>query len=151
MATRKAFIKKGENILLPYTRGELVSDSQGEEAFHSYEFVASENRPGLFTPREKEIVRKTIIIPDDIPDTKIVQIQKLDEDYNIIDVYPITKAEAVKVSIDGSTTNLNIVLEKVLDLDDYPTQGSKRAVTSGGVWQHIDDTVGEIHRVVIKI
>lgn len=151
MATRKAFIKKGDDIILPYTRGELVSDSQGEEAFHSYEFVASENRPGLFTPREKEIVRKTIIIPDDIPDTKIVQIQKLDEDYNIIDVYPITKAEAVKVSIDGSTTNLNIVLEKVLDLDDYPTQGSTKAVTSGGVWQHIDDTVGEIHKGIIKI
>ena len=151
MATRKAFIKKGEDIILPYTRGQLVSDSQGEEAFHSYEFVASETRPGLFTPREKEIVRKTIIIPDDIPDTKIVQIQKLDEDYNIIDVYPITKAEAVKVSIDGSTTNLNIALEKVLPLDDYPTQGSKKAVTSGGVWQHIDDTVGEIHRTVIKI
>ena len=151
MATRKAFIKKGEDIILPYTRGQLVSDSQGEEAFHSYEFVASETRPGLFTPKEKEIVRKTIIIPDDIPDTKIVQIQKLDKDYNIINVYPITKAEAVKVSIDGSTTNLNIVLEKVLDLDDYPTQGSTKAVTSGGVWQHIDDTVGEIHRGIIKI
>ena len=151
MATRKAFIKKGEDILLPYTRGELVSDSQGEEAFHSYEFVASENRPGLFTPKEKEIVRKTIIIPEDIPNTKIVQVQKLDKDDNIIDVYPITRAEAVKVSIDGSTTNLNIVLEKVLDLDDYPTQGSEKAVTSGGVWQHIDDTVGEIDRVVIKI
>ena len=151
MATRKAFIKEGEDIILPYTRGQLVSDSQGEEAFHSYEFVASETRPGLFTPKEKEIVRKTIIIPNDIPDTKIVQIQKLDEDYNIIDVYPITKAEAVKVSIDGSTTNLNIVLEKVLDLDDYPTQGSTKAVTSGGVWQHIDDTVGEIHRGIIKI
>ena len=117
MATRKAFIKEGEDIILPYTRGQLVSDSQGEEAFHSYEFVASETRPGLFTPKEKEIVRKTIIIPDDIPDTKIVQIQKLNKD-NIINVYPITKAEAVKVSIDGSTTNLNIVLEKVLDLDD---------------------------------
>ena len=44
MATRKAFIKKGEDILLPYTRGELVSDSQGEEAFHSQEFVASETK-----------------------------------------------------------------------------------------------------------
>ena len=151
MATRKSFIKEGEDIILPYTRGELVSDSQGEEAFHSYEFVASENRPGLFTPKEKEIVRKTIIIPEDIPNTKIVQVQKLDKDDNIIDVYPITRAEAVKVSIDGSTTNLNIVLEKVLDLDDYPIQGSKKAVTSGGVWQHIDDTVGEIHRAVIKI
>ena len=151
MATRKAFIKKGDDIILPYTRGELVSDSKGEEAFHSQEFVASETRPGLFTPKEKEIVRKTIIIPEDIPNTKIVQVQKLDKDDNIINVYPITKAEAVKVSIDGSTTNLNVVLEKVLDLDDYPTQGSKKAVTSGGVWQHIDDTVGEIHRVVIKI
>ena len=151
MATRKAFIKEGEDILLPYTRGELVSDSQGEEAFHSYEFVASENRPGLFTPREKEIVRKTIIIPDDIPDTKIVQVQKLDKDDNIINVYPITRAEAVKINIDGSEAILTEVISQVLDLDDYPTQGSEKAVTSGGVWQHIDDTVGEIHRGVIKI
>lgn len=151
MATRKAFIKREDDIVLPYTRGELVLDSQGEEAFHSQEFVASKTRPGLITPQEKDIVRKTVIIPEEIPDNHIVQIQKTDNDNNITDVYPITKAEAVRIVVDGSTTNLSTVIAQVLDMDDYPTEGSKKAVTSGGVWQHIDDTVGAIHRTVIKI
>lgn len=151
MATRKAFIKKDQNIILPYTRGELVLDSNGQEALHSYDFVASKTKPGLITPDEKDVVSKAVITDEEIPESRIVQVHRVDKSGDILNVYPITKAEAVKVSIDGSTTNLNIVLKKVLDLDDYPIQGSTKAVTSGGVWQHIDDIVGEIHRTVIKI
>lgn len=33
-----------------------------------------------------------------------------------------------------------------LNLDTTPTKNSQNGVTSGGVWKHIDDTVGEIHR-----
>lgn len=33
-----------------------------------------------------------------------------------------------------------------LNLDRKPTKGSMNGVTSDGVWQHVDDTVGAIHR-----
>ena len=33
-----------------------------------------------------------------------------------------------------------------LSLDRTPTKGSMNGVTSDGVWQHVDDTVGAIHR-----
>lgn len=151
MATRKAFIKKDQDIVLPYTRGELVLDSNGQEAFHSYDFVASRTKPGLITPDEKDVVSKAIITDEEIPESHIVQAHRIDKNGNIVNVYPITRAEAVKINIDGSETILTEVISQVLDLDDYPTQGSKKAVTSGGVWQHIDDTVGVIHRTVIKI
>ena len=151
MATRKVFIKQDQDIVLPYTRGELILDSNGQEALHSYDFVASRTKPGLITPDEKDVVSKSLITDEEIPDSHIVQVHRVDKNGNIVNVYPITRAEAVKINVDGSDTILTEVINQVLDLDDYPTQGSKKAVTSGGVWQHIDDIVGEIHRVVIKI
>lgn len=151
MATRKVFIKQDQDIVLPYTRGELVLDSNGQEALHSYDFVASRTKPGLITPDEKDVVSKSLITDEEIPDSHIVQVHRVDKNGNIVNVYPITRAEAVKINVDGSDTILTEVINQVLDLDDYPTQGSKKAVTSGGVWQHIDDTVGAIHRTVIKI
>ena len=147
MVTRKAFIIKDQDIVLPYTRGELVTDSKGEEAFRSQEFVASDTKPGLLDPKEKKKIRQAVFIPEEIPENKIVQVQQIDKDNNIINVYPKTKAEAVIVTRGEATITLN----EALEMDDYPTQNSTRGVTSGGVWQHIDDTVGEIHRNVIKI
>ena len=151
MATRKVFIKQDQDIVLPYTRGELVLDSNGQEALHSYDFVASRTKPGLMTPDEKDVVSKSLITDEEIPESHIVQVHRVDKNGNIVNVYPITRAEAVKINVDGSDTILTEVINQVLDLDDYPTQGSKKAVTSGGVWQHIDDTVGAIHRTAIKI
>ena len=151
MATRKVFIKQDQDIVLPYTRGELVLDSNGQEALHSYDFVASRTKPGLITPDEKDVVSKSLITDEEIPESHIVQVHRVDKNGNIVNVYPITRAEAVKINVDGSDTILTEIINQVLDLDDYPTQESKKAVTSGGVWQHIDDTVGAIHRTVIKI
>ena len=87
MATRKAFIKKDQDIVLPYTRGELVLDSNGQEAFHSYDFVASRTKPGLITPDEKDVVSKAIITDEEIPESHIVQAQRIDKNGNIVNVY----------------------------------------------------------------
>lgn len=38
-----------------------------------------------------------------------------------------------------------------LNLDTKPTKGSMNGVTSDGVWKHVDDTVGVIHRYVETI
>ncbi len=50
-----------------------------------------------------------------------------------------------KSEVDDKLTKLN------LSLDKTPTKGSNNGVTSNGVWQHVDDTVGEIHRYVKTI
>ena len=42
--------------LLPITRGELVLDSSGNQAFHSDEFLATDSQPGLLSPVEKQII-----------------------------------------------------------------------------------------------
>lgn len=151
MVTRKAILKQDQNILIPITRGEAVIDSKGAEAFHSYEFVASTTKPGLLTPQEKQIIANAVVISDEIPENSIVQVQKLDDKNNVINVFPTTKAEAVIVTVNNSTTTLDKVIAQVTDMDDYPIQNSTKGVTSGGVWQHIDDTVGVLHREVNKI
>lgn len=45
-----------------------------------------------------------------------------------------------KPEVDKKLETLN------LNLDRTPTKGSMNGVTSDGVWQHVDDTVGAIHR-----
>lgn len=46
---KKALIKDSEGIILPITRGELVLDSSGKEAFHSESFLANKSQPGLIS------------------------------------------------------------------------------------------------------
>lgn len=51
---KKGFIKDQNNIeILPITRGELVLDSSGEQAFHSNEFLATNSQPGLLSSADK--------------------------------------------------------------------------------------------------
>lgn len=54
MATKTGFIKDyKDNILLPITRAELVKDVDGECAFHSKYFAATEYVYGLMSPEDK--------------------------------------------------------------------------------------------------
>lgn len=51
---KKGFIKDQNNIeILPITRGELILDSSGKQAFHSTEFLATNSQPGLMSPADK--------------------------------------------------------------------------------------------------
>ena len=51
---KKVILKDQDNVeILPITRGELVVDSSGKEAFHSNEFLATNSQPGLMSPEEK--------------------------------------------------------------------------------------------------
>ena len=51
---KKVFLHdQNETKLLPITRGELVLDSSGEEAFHSSEFLANNSQPGLMSAADK--------------------------------------------------------------------------------------------------
>lgn len=42
-----------KNEILPITRGELILDSSGKEAFHSNEFLATTSQPGLMSEEDK--------------------------------------------------------------------------------------------------
>lgn len=51
---KKVILKDQDNVeILPITRGELIVDSSGKEAFHSNEFLATNSQPGLMSPEEK--------------------------------------------------------------------------------------------------
>ncbi len=151
MGVRKAIIKKGGDTLIPVTRGEVVLDSKGNQALHSTEFVATTAEPGLITPEEKETVSNALYATI-VPDSKVVTVLRKDPKTETgQEVYPTTIASAVKITVNGTSTDLDKVIEQVLTLDDAPTQGSAKAVKSGGVWQYIDNTVGAIHRTVNTI
>ena len=51
---KKGFIKDQNNIeILPITRGELILDSSGRQAFRSNEFLATDSQPGLMSSEDK--------------------------------------------------------------------------------------------------
>lgn len=51
---KKVILKDENNIeILPITRGELILDSSGKQAFHSNEFLATHSQPGLMSSQDK--------------------------------------------------------------------------------------------------
>lgn len=51
---KKGFIKDQNDVeILPITRGELIIDSSGKEAFHSNDFLATNSQPGLMSAEDK--------------------------------------------------------------------------------------------------
>lgn len=149
MNIKKAFIKQEEDVILPITRGELVLDASGEPAFHSQEFTATDSVPGLLTPTEKTRIAQSLI-SDTPTDSHIVQVQKVVND-EVVNVYPTTLAEGVIVTKDGVPTTLTDTLKPIMYMDTTPTKGSTQAVTSGGIWTNIENTVGAIYQTVITI
>ena len=54
---KKVILKDQNNIeILPITRGELILDSSGNEAFHSSDFLATQSQPGLMSETDKKHV-----------------------------------------------------------------------------------------------
>lgn len=102
------------------------------------------------TAEEKSKARQNL----DVPSTEQVeqQIELRLSNY-------ATKAEVDKI-VAGTLTLTNYYtkseVDKKLDnitlnLDSKPIKGSLNGVTSDGIWKHIDDTVGAIHRYVQTI
>ena len=51
---KKVILKDQNNIeILPISRGELILDSSGKQAFHSNEFLATDSQPGLMSKEDK--------------------------------------------------------------------------------------------------
>lgn len=143
---KKVLLKDSDNIeLIPITRGELVLDSSGNQAFHSNEFLASDSQPGLM--HYVNITNDSILIQPEKKST-IIQLQNSQE--NLI---PITNANAVIVEVNNEKETLTNVLHNIqIDinnsktiLDNRPTEGNTtHSVSSDGVFQELKETVGNI-------
>lgn len=132
----KKIILKDQNneFILPVTRGELVLDSSGNQAFRSASFIATEEYNGLMSSEDKKIIKKAIIIKETSDDITIIS-----NDGN--DINPKTIAKAVVIK----ETNLEDYLEEKLTLDERPTKNSVNSVKSGGVYDEIEEVVGTIY------
>lgn len=64
--TKKGFLKNDNEIMLPITRGELVLDSSGQQAFHSGQFLANEDRHGLMSNEDKINIKNIIEKTNDL-------------------------------------------------------------------------------------
>lgn len=139
---------KREVLILPITRGELVLDSSGNQAFHSDKFLATDSRPGLTKINYVEVSTSNI---SNTPNESVNVIQvKSSSDK----VYPVTSADAVLVKRkDGVVTSLSTTLDDIkeevsdakLTLDERPTEGNTtHGVSSDGIFQELKETVGNI-------
>ena len=153
MAKKVILQDQGEK-LLPITRGELVLDSSGKEAFHSEEFLATDSQPGLTNIHYVQVQR------NDLPNTTNTDIPLIQLKVASEEVYPITPSEAVLVNTASGTKSLDSVLNQVqvdiesskIILDDRPTEGNTtHGVSSDGIFQELKETVGNIQILLQNI
>ena len=138
---------KREVHILPVTRGELVLDSSGNQAFHSDEFLATESQPGLTKINYVEVSTSNISnTPDE--SVKVIQVKSSSDK-----VYPVTSADAVLVKHNDRVVTLSETLDDIkvevsnakLTLDERPTEGNTtHGVSSDGIFKELKETVGNI-------
>lgn len=138
---------KREVHILPITRGELVLDSSGNQAFHSNEFLATESQPGLTKINYVEVSTSNISnTPNE--SVKVIQVKSSSDK-----VYPVTSADAVLVKRKYDVVTLSEALDDIkvevsnakLTLDERPTEGNTtHGVSSDGIFQELKETVGNI-------
>ena len=138
---------KREVYVLPITRGELVLDSSGNQAFHSNEFLATESQPGLTKINYVEVSTSNISNVSN-ESVKVIQVKSSSDK-----VYPMTSADAVLVKRNDGVVILSKTLDDIkaevsnakLTLDERPTEGkTTHGVSSDGIFQELKETVGNI-------
>lgn len=138
---------KREVHILPITRGELVLDSSGNQAFHSNEFLATESQPGLTKINYVEVSTSNISNTSN-ESVKVIQVKSSSDK-----VYPVTSADAVLVKRKYDVVTLSEALDDIkvevsnakLTLDERPTEGNTtHGVSSDGIFQELKETVGNI-------
>lgn len=138
---------KREVHILPITRGELVLDSSGNQAFHSDEFLATESQPGLTKINYVEVSTSNVSnTPNE--SVKVIQVKSSSDK-----VYPVTSADAVLVKHNDRVVTLSETLDDIkvevsnakLTLDERPTEGNTtHGVSSDGIFKELKETVGNI-------
>lgn len=145
---------KREVHVLPITRGELVLDSSGNQAFHSNEFLATESQPGLTKINYVEVSSSNVSnTPNE--SVKVIQVKSSSDK-----VYPVTSADAVLVKRNDGVVTLSETLDDIkvevsnakLTLDTRPTEGNTtHGVSSDGIFQELKETVGNIQILLQNI
>lgn len=101
---------KREVHILPVTRGELVLDSSGNQAFHSNEFLATESQPGLTKINYVEVSTSNIsTTPNE--SINVIQVKSSSDK-----VYPVTSADAVLVKRKYDVVTLSETLDDIATL-----------------------------------
>lgn len=145
---------KREVHILPVTRGELVLDSSGKQAFHSDEFLATESQPGLTKINYVKVSTSNISdTPNEV--VKVIQVKSSSDK-----VYPMTSADAVLVKRNDVVVPLSETLDDIkvevnnakLTLDERPIEGNTtHGVSSDGIFQELKETVGNIQILLQNI
>lgn len=141
---KTVILKSLDEDILPVTRGELVLDSSGKQAFHSNEFLATELQPGLTKINYKGVSTSNISnTPNEY--VKVIQVQS-----SLDKVYPVTSTDAVLVKHNDGVVTLSETLDGIkvevnnakLTLDARPTEGNTtHGVSSDGIFQELKETV----------
>ena len=157
--------------ILPITRGELVLDSSGNQAFRSEEFLANDEQPGLFkyenvddettevqegAQEQTESRKKVVQIVTVKPQSKTSQSVVL---YPKVIAKSIEDPENIVISVTGNekvnaenTVNHSAdkPLHDIFTLDARPTENNYTSlVSSGGVYDELKETVGNI-QILLK-
>ena len=151
---KKILLKDQNDILIPVTRGELVLDSSGNQAFRSNEFLATESQPGLTKINYVEVSTSNISnTPNE--SVKVIQVKSSSDK-----VYPMTSADAVLVKRNDVVVPLSETLDDIkvevnnakLTLDERPIEGNTtHGVSSDGIFQELKETVGNIQILLQNI
>lgn len=107
----KVLLKNQNEVMMPITRGELVLDSSGKQAFHSNEFLANESKPGLTKINYVEVSTSNI---SNTPNESVKVIQAKSSSDK---VYPVTSTDAVLVKRNDSVVTLSETLATKADKD----------------------------------
>ena len=108
---------KQEGYILPITRGELVLDSSGNQAFHSNEFLATESQPGLTKINYVEVSTSNISNTAN-ESVKVIQVKSSSDK-----VYHVTSADAVLVKRNDRVVTLSETLDDIKIEEYLPLSG----------------------------
>lgn len=136
----KKVILKDDNIeIMPITRGELVLDSSGQQAFHSSQFLATDSQPGLMSKEDKY---KLDHLEDSGPgaDNKVAQINTTTND-----VYRLLFSETADDTdrTEGSRKSANLTFNpstRVLNLTGTINANGGTFIGTSGETFRIDRT-----------
>lgn len=139
---KKGFIKDQNNIeILPITRGELIIDSSGNQAFHSTEFLATDSQPGLMSPEEK--IKLSTIAGNTID--SILSTTSVNPVQNKVVTVAINEAKQLAIDAQETANDASENVSKVQQIVNVIKESYlKSATVNGNVLTIVDQSDSEI-------
>lgn len=160
---KKVILKDQNNIeILPITRGELILDSSGKEAFHSSDFLATQSQPGLMSATDKykidnleSVTLSEYLKSATVTDNKLTLIKQDNTQINFYDNYRPISINGTSI-LENNNTALNLVAGTNISLnsekDTSNNYTGKVLVTASDskVTQTIDDTTDSEYSILFS-